>query len=143
MIVMMARRSGGFATRFHCAVCETPATTLTGWQALVSGGGTEPVVVCAQPTCAAEVHRDWPQQTWQHLPLEKLVVDLALRYGTPRRSWRCRVCTSPQRAAIDQALVERVPQRQVAEQFKLTKTQIASHAIGHLPVTAMLATGRG
>jgi len=143
MLVMTARRSGGFLTRFECSMCGAPAATITDWQALVSGGGSEPVVVCAHPDCAAEVQRDWPRQTWQIIPLQKLLVDLALRYGAARRSWRCRVCTSPQRAAIDQALLDRVPQRVVAEQFKLTKTQIASHAIGHLPVEAMLAAGRG
>jgi len=106
------------------------------------GVGTEPVIVCSA-ACAAVVRADNRRQTWLEQPLQTLLVDLALAYGTPRRSWRCRVCRSSQRAAIDQALVDRVPQRVVAEQFKLTKTQIASHAIAHLPVEAMLAAGRG
>ena len=143
MLVTKRERSGAWTMRWCCCVCETTATTVAGWRALVSAGDDEPAVVCANAECAAEVRRDWPTKTWVALPLKALLTDLALRYGSPRRSWRCGICRDiNRRTEIDKALVDGMTQRQVAERFGFAKSTVASHAIAHLPVTAMIAAGR-
>jgi hypothetical protein len=102
----------------------------------------EPAVVCPKPECAAEVRRDWPSKAWVVLPLQALLVDLAVQYGPSRRSWRCTICRSSKRADIDRALVAGITQRQVAAEYGFAKGSVANHALGHLPVTAMVAAGR-
>ena len=143
MLTMTLTRHGGWTTKFECAVCERTATRVDGWQALVPAAEAEPVVVCANPECGAEVRRDWPNTVWAALPLLSLVTDLALQYGPPRRSWRCRICTDlARRSEIDHALASGVPQRTVAERFNLSKGLVDRHALAHLPVLAVIAAGR-
>ncbi len=45
----------------------------------------------------------------------------------------CTVCTSPQRAAIDRALIAEVPLRDIAGQHGLSKSAVDRHKAEHLP----------
>lgn len=53
------------------------------------------------------------------------------RRGTP-----CSICDHPQRAAIDLALANRVPQRELAAQFGVGQTVLSRHKTRHLGLTA-------
>jgi len=139
---MRQDRRGGVRARWTCAECEALCVDTSGWRVMF-GVGTEPAVVCSA-ACAAVVRADNRRQTWLEQPLQTLLVDLAVRYGSPRRSARCRLCRSSQRPEIDRLLIEQtMTQRQVAAQYGYAKGSVATHAIAHLPVMAMLAAGRG
>lgn len=45
----------------------------------------------------------------------------------------CTVCTHPERAAIDQALVKGAPNRRIAEEYGVTEQAIRRHLGGHVP----------
>jgi hypothetical protein len=45
----------------------------------------------------------------------------------------CTVCQHPAKAAIDQALINRTPLRDVAAQYQLTDSSVARHKASHLP----------
>ena len=45
----------------------------------------------------------------------------------------CTICTHPERAAIDQALVGTAPYLRIAEQYGVSEQAIRRHAAGHLP----------
>jgi hypothetical protein len=133
-------RLGRWRPLLCCAWCESPCGNPTGWLVLF-GTDIEPAAACGQE-CAASIRDDNPRQVWLEQPISQLVASLALTYGSPRRSWRCGVCRSRERADIDRALLDGVPQREVAQQYGFAKTAIFNHSRGHLPVTAMIAAGR-
>jgi hypothetical protein len=51
----------------------------------------------------------------------------------------CTICTHPERAAIDKALVNGVPLRGIAGQYGLTDSSLARHKAEHLPATLVRA----
>jgi transposase-like protein len=48
---------------------------------------------------------------------------------------KCRVCTSPDREAIDQAIIRGGSYRTIAEEYGLGRMSIQRHAASHLPAT--------
>jgi methylthioribose-1-phosphate isomerase len=53
--------------------------------------------------------------------------------AAPRTGRRCTVCAHDERAAIDRALVRGAPFREVAAQYKLTKSAVERHHKQHVP----------
>jgi hypothetical protein len=52
----------------------------------------------------------------------------------------CTVCSSPERVAIDKALVDGEPRRRIAARFGVPETSLRRHAVEHLP--EVLAAGQ-
>lgn len=53
----------------------------------------------------------------------------------------CTVCTHPERAAIDTALVAGGTYRDIAGRFRLTKSAVERHKAEHLPASLVAAVG--
>ena len=51
----------------------------------------------------------------------------------------CTVCAHPERAAIDRALVQGVPLRDIAGRYDLSKSAVERHQADHLPVLLVKA----
>ncbi len=109
-----------------------------GWQVLCDGR-VEPAIVCGD-ACSAEVRADLQTRTWTSMPLSTFLLDLVAQFADHRRSWRCGGCRHPERREIDAALLHRSQsQRQIAERWHFPKGTVVNHAMGHLPVAAVLA----
>ena len=48
-------------------------------------------------------------------------------------SRKCTICTHPQRDEIDRALVEGIPKRRIAADFKVSESALRRHERNHLP----------
>jgi hypothetical protein len=52
----------------------------------------------------------------------------------------CTVCTHPDLAAIDRALIESTPNRRIAAQFRVSEASVRRHSSAHLPSTLVVAS---
>ena len=55
----------------------------------------------------------------------------------------CTVCAHPERKAIDQALVEKTPNRRIASQHDVTERAVRNHKANHLPAALSKAREAG
>jgi hypothetical protein len=136
---MRVSGSGQVRTLLVCSWCEITCVSPRGWRALFRGDGDEPALVCGAK-CEADVRADIPDERWRSMPLTDLITNLAAQYAEHRRSWRCTICRHPRRLEIDSLLLHHTSsQRAVAAEFQVAKGTVAQHALGHLPVAAVLA----